>query len=134
MDKPRLIAVPVEEDLGLDSRVCPHFGHTPAFALVELDGDQVLSCRVVKNPMANNHQPGMLPGFVRSLGADVLLAGGMGPRAIELLESYGIEVATGADGSVRDCIEAYQAQGLRGAAPCDHGGDCGGHHHNGGIS
>jgi predicted Fe-Mo cluster-binding NifX family protein len=126
MSDRKRIAIPVEEDAGLDSEVCPHFGHAPGFALVELEGTQITSCRVVANPMAENHQPGMLPGFVRSTGAQVLLAGGMGPRAVDLLQSFGIEVATGAEGRIRDVVTAYLSGGIRGISPCDHGHDAGG--------
>ncbi|HQK52442.1 MAG TPA: NifB/NifX family molybdenum-iron cluster-binding protein [Myxococcota bacterium] len=133
MNGRKVFALPVEGDEGLDSEVCQHFGHAAGFALVDVEGDRIASCRVVVNPMAQNHQPGMLPGFVRSTGANVLLAGGMGPRAVDLLQGYGIEVATGVEGRVRDVVTAYLAGRVAGITPCDHGhdagGGCGGHHH-----
>lgn len=134
MNGRKVIALPVEGNGGLDSEVCQHFGHAAGFALVEVEGTMIASCRVVANPMAEQHQPGMLPGFVRSTGANVLLAGGMGPRAVDLLQGYGIEVATGAEGLVRDVVAAYLAGNLGGITPCDHGhdagGGCGGHEHH----
>jgi predicted Fe-Mo cluster-binding NifX family protein len=137
MSNRTIIALPVEDDAGLESDVCQHFGHAAGFALVEVDGAQIASCRVVRNPMAEDHQPGMLPGFVHSTGANVLLAGGMGPRAVDLLHGFGIDVATGAQGRVRDVVTAYLAGNLTGITPCDHshdhGGGCGDHtrHHGG---
>ncbi|MBP7127250.1 NifB/NifX family molybdenum-iron cluster-binding protein [Myxococcota bacterium] len=135
MSASRLIALPVEEERGLDSEICPHFGHAPAFALVEVEGDRIGTCSIVANPMAEQHQPGMLPRFVQSLGANVLLAGGMGPRAVDLLRHFGIEVATGAEGRVRDAVTAFLAGRLSGTSPCNHGhhagGGCGGHGHHG---
>ncbi len=132
-----IIAIPVDEDAGLESEVCPHFGHAAAFALVEVEGGRITACRVVANPMADHHQPGVLPGFVRDTGANVLLAGGLGPRAVDLLHGFGIEVATGAEGCVRDAVTAFLAGDISGVTPCehdhDHGGGCQEHgHHDGG--
>ncbi len=142
MSERRIIAIPVEDGAGLDAEVCQHFGHAAGFALVEVEAGRIIGCRVVENPMATNHQPGMLPGFVRGTGAHVLLAGGMGPRAVDLLQGFGIEVATGAEGRVRDAVGAYLQGRLGGIVPCDHGhdhgGGCGDHghgdpgHHDGG--
>ncbi len=123
MNEEQLIALPVEGDGGLDAQVCEHFGHAAGFALVSTKGGEILSCRVVVNPMAEQHQPGMLPGFIRSTGANVLLAGGMGPRAVDLLQSFGIGVSTGASGLVRDAVAAYLKSGLQGVTPCEHGHD-----------
>jgi predicted Fe-Mo cluster-binding NifX family protein len=68
--------------------------------------------------------------MIRALGADVVLSGGMGPRAIQMFAQHGIEVATGARGTVRDTVDAYLAGTLHGTTPCeDHGtDDCEGHH------
>jgi len=133
MNEMKVIALPVESDDGLDSEVCQHFGHAAGFALVKVEAGRVLSCRIVSNPMAEQHQPGMLPGFIRSTGANVLLAGGMGPRAVDLLHGFGIEVATGAAGRVGDAVSAWLGGRLAGISPCDHshdhGGNCGDHGH-----
>jgi predicted Fe-Mo cluster-binding NifX family protein len=133
MNQEQLIALPIEGDGGLDAQVSEHFGHAAAFALVATRDGEIVSCRIVPNPLAENHQPGMLPGFVRTTGANVLLSGGMGPRAVALLQSFGIQVATGASGRVRDAVQAYLNGGLQGITPCEHGHDHGdGHHHEGG--
>jgi predicted Fe-Mo cluster-binding NifX family protein len=70
-----------------------------------------------------------MPGFIHGLGADVILAGGMGPRAVDMFHAYGIEVATGAVGNVRKVLEAYLRGEVRGIVPCahDHEDSCGGH-------
>jgi predicted Fe-Mo cluster-binding NifX family protein len=133
MSQEHLIALPIENDGGLDAPVSEHFGHAASFALVAVRGCEIVSCRVVPNPLAESHQPGLLPRFVRSTGAGVLLAGGMGPRAVDLLQSFGIRVATGASGRVRDAVTAYLEGRLDGISPCEHGHDHGGgcHDHGG---
>jgi len=112
------IAVSADNKQGLDSVVSPHFGRCPHFVLVDLEGDNVGEVREVDNPYYGNHQPGQVPGFIASLGANVMLAGGMGGRAIMFFEQYGIEGVTGAYGTVRQSVERYLGGQLTGAAPC----------------
>ena len=81
------------------------------------------------NPHFNAHKPGVLPEFVRDLGANVIIAGGMGPRAIDMFHGYGIDVATGTVGAVAAVVEAYLRGEHRGVVPCahDHPDSCGEH-------
>jgi predicted Fe-Mo cluster-binding NifX family protein len=72
----------------------------------------------VENPTYGQHQPGQVPEFIHSHKADVMLAGGMGRRAIGFFQQYGIEAATGAAGSVRHALEQYLGGELQGAEPC----------------
>jgi predicted Fe-Mo cluster-binding NifX family protein len=112
------IAVSVETNDGLDSVVAHHFGRCPYFAIVDLDGSDVKSVEVIDNPYYGAHQPGQVPGFINEQQADVMLSGGMGGRAIQFFEQYGITPATGADGTVHTALERYLGGELTGAAPC----------------
>jgi predicted Fe-Mo cluster-binding NifX family protein len=112
------IAVSADSKQGLDSVVSPHFGRCPYFVLVNLEGQAVGKVQEVDNPFFGNHQPGQVPGFIASLGANVMLTGGMGGRAILFFEQYGIEGVTGAYGTVRQSVERYLGGELKGAAPC----------------
>jgi predicted Fe-Mo cluster-binding NifX family protein len=119
------IAISVETNDGLDSIVAHHFGRCPYFALVDLDGDDVKGVEVIANPFFGNHQPGQVPGFIHQQSADVMLSGGMGGRAIQFFQQYGVQTATGADGTAQSAVESYLRGQLAGAAPCresiDHG-------------
>ena len=112
------IAVSIEDNRDLDSTVAHHFGRCPFFALVDLEGTEVKSVQVVENPYFHGHQPGQVPGFIHAQKADVMLSGGMGGRAIQFFEQYGIQTATGASGTVRSALERYLGGDLSGAAPC----------------
>jgi predicted Fe-Mo cluster-binding NifX family protein len=112
------IAVSIEDNRDLDSTVAHHFGRCPFFALVDLEGTEVQSVQVVENPYFHGHQPGQVPGFIHSQKADVMLSGGMGGRAIQFFEQFGIKAATGASGTVRSALESYLGGELSGAAPC----------------
>jgi predicted Fe-Mo cluster-binding NifX family protein len=112
------IAISANENNGLDSAIGSHFGRCPYFVLADVEGQDVVAVQTVANPYYGHHQPGQVPGFVRSQGADVMLTGGMGGRAIGFFEQYGIQPVTGASGTVRWSLEQYLAGALEGGAPC----------------
>ncbi len=112
------IAISAETTAGLDAPVCAHFGHAPCFAVVELEGAETRSVETVANPYLSGHEPGQIPAFIHSLGAQVMLSGGMGGRAVAFFQQYGITVSTGATGTVRETLARYLNGELDGAAPC----------------
>jgi len=122
------IAVSADDSNDLDSVVSPHFGRCPYYVFVDVDGCEVTGVQTVESPFYGQHQPGQVPGFINSHGVNVMLTGGMGGRAIQFFDQYGIEPVTGAYGSVRLALEQYLGGALQGAAGCDtseahHGGD-----------
>ncbi|MDH4135632.1 MAG: NifB/NifX family molybdenum-iron cluster-binding protein [Anaerolineae bacterium] len=121
------IAISADNRNGLDSVVSPHFGRCPHYILVDVDGHEVKTVNVVDNPYYGQHSPGVVPGFIHSQGANVMLTGGMGRRAIAFFEQLGIEAVTGASGTVRRALELYLGGQLRGVQPCresvEHGHD-----------
>ena len=122
------IAVSAEDNNGLDSAVCGHFGGAPYFILVDVDGDTVVSVRGVQNPYYPEHQPGQVPAFIRGHEVQAMVSGGMGARAVALFQHYNVETATGASGTVRLALDQYLAGTLPTAEPCAHGD---GHGHGG---
>ncbi len=72
-----------------------HFGHCEQFALVEVDpAGKTIKATEYHTPPA--HEPGVLPSWLHKLGANVIIAGGMGQRAQQLLTQNGIKVIVGA--------------------------------------
>lgn len=118
------IAISSEDNRGLNGTVAQHFGRCPYYTIVEIEDDSVKDVKVITNPFYHRHVPGQVPGFIRDQGIDVMVAGGMGQRAMALFERYGIHVVTGAAGTVLDVIEDLLAGKLSGAEPCP-----GGHEH-----
>lgn len=72
----------------------PHFGHCEQFAFFDVDEQK----KIIRKEFVNSpeHQPGLLPAWLAEKGASVIIAGGMGPRAIELFQQSGIDVVLGA--------------------------------------
>ncbi len=125
----RIVALAVDDDKGLEGSVSQHFGRCPCYLLVELDGKEIGDSRIEQNPFYGNHQPGQVPMFIKEIGADVIIAGGMGPRAVDIFSRLGIEVATGAVGKAGLVLDAYLRGEVSGIVPCahDHADSCGGH-------
>jgi predicted Fe-Mo cluster-binding NifX family protein len=119
------IAISVESDGGLGAPICGHFGHSPFFALVDVEGEQVGAVNTVANPHYPQHAPGAIPQFIHSQGADVMLTGGMGARAVSFFEQFGVEPVTGASGTVSQALADYLGGRLTGVVPChDHASVC----------
>jgi predicted Fe-Mo cluster-binding NifX family protein len=117
-----LVAVSAETDAGLGAPVAGHFGHSPYFALVEVTpaGTQIGAARSIANPHYPDHEPGAIPAFIHSQGADVMLTGGMGARAAGFFQQYGIQPVAGAVGTVRQAVEAFLQGQIAGTTPCRH--------------
>jgi predicted Fe-Mo cluster-binding NifX family protein len=112
------IAVSANENKGLQSAIGAHFGRCPFFVLVDVQDSQVHAVQTIDNPYYQQHQPGQVPGFIRTQNADVMLSGGMGGRAVSFFEQYGIQPVTGAAGTVQQSIDAFLSGALTGTAPC----------------
>ena len=126
-----LIAVSADTNQGADSQVAHHFGRCPFFALVKVDGKEINSVNLIENPFYESHQPGQVPGFIKQQGADVMLSGGMGRRAIQFFTQFEIEMATGASGTVGEAVICYLDGDLKGASSCAESEAHGhGHHHH----
>jgi len=108
------IAIPLYE-----GRLAEHFGHSEAFALVDVEDGEVVGSREVVPPA---HAPGVLPRWLAEQGCSVVLAGGMGRRAQQLFQASGIEVVCGAPSlEAEELARRYLAGTLpTGENPCDH--------------
>ncbi len=120
------VAVATDGTSGLDAKVSGHFGRCTHYTLVETQGGKIVGHKVVENPFAASHEPGQVPAFVKELGAHVIISGGMGPRAVELFKQYGIQIGTGATGSVRAAVEQYWSRNLNPDGGCEESE----HHHH----
>ena len=81
-------AIPLAE-----GKLTAHFGHCQEFALVEVEDNQIKSKEALVPPP---HEPGVLPKWLHDLGTNVIIAGGMGARALDLFAQNDIEVIVGA--------------------------------------
>ena len=119
------IALACEDNNGLNGQISQHFGRCPSYLIVDVEGNEIKKSDIISNPYYENHIPGMVPKFISEQGANVMIAGGMGPRAIDMFSNFGIEVVTGAIGNVGNVLKAYLQGEISGVEPCkhDHPGD-----------
>ena len=101
------IAFASEENIGLDSRLSHHFGRCPYYVFVEIEDGEIKNVEVKENPYFTSHMPGAVPRFIADEGAKVIIAGGMGPRAIDWFRRLGIQPITGVSGIIRDILNDY---------------------------
>lgn len=90
--------------------VSQHFGYSEGFMLYEIEEDKIVKEDFVKNP---GHRPGFLPNFIKDLGVNLVIAGGMGEVALQLFAENNIEVIVGAEGFVDDVIQLYLKKELK---------------------
>lgn len=109
-----------EDAQGMDALMSGHFGRCPYYTMVDVEKDEIKKVHVIENPYADKHIPGKVPYFIREQNANVMIAGGMGPMAIDLFSSFGIEVYTGVSGKVKDVLEAYFRGEVKGTVACAH--------------
>lgn len=81
------IAVPVDS-----GKLTVQFGQSKEFALVAVEDNTIIGMEIQAPPP---NEPGLLPKWLRKNGVSVVIAGGMGARAIRLLQQNGIEVHSG---------------------------------------
>lgn len=85
----RKIAIPADNDGILDT----HFGHCKFFDIYESVDNQILThSRLVPPP----HEPGVLPKWIAANGVSDVITGGIGERAVKVLEHFKINVHKGA--------------------------------------
>jgi predicted Fe-Mo cluster-binding NifX family protein len=108
------IAIPLAE-----GKLTAHFGHCQEFALIEVEDNQIKEKEILIPPP---HEPGVLPKWLHEQGADVIIAGGMGMRAIDLFSQNSIKVMTGAPSlTPEELVKKYLDDTLTtGDNLCDH--------------
>ncbi|MEJ2068578.1 MAG: NifB/NifX family molybdenum-iron cluster-binding protein [Deltaproteobacteria bacterium] len=110
-----------EDNQGLKGSLSAHFGRCPFYTIVNVEDKAVSNVQVIDNPYFSNHVPGAVPQFINEQGAQVMIAGGMGPRALELFNQFGIEaITTGMHGSLENILNAYLRGEISGATGCEH--------------
>ncbi len=101
--------------------LCPHFGHCQQFAIIDIDPEtkSISSSEMVTPPP---HEPGVLPRWLSEMGCNMIIAGGMGQRAVGMFQQNGVEVVVGAPvAKPEEIVTAYLSGTLQtGGNACDH--------------
>lgn len=121
------IAISAEDLPGNKTVVADHFGRCSKFLVYEInDEKEVLREEEFYNPIQGGHGGACeLPAYVKEFQAKVIIAGGMGRRAISQFNQFGIQVVTAPGMGVQDALIGYLKGDLSGYE------ECGGHHRDG---
>ncbi|MCD6414780.1 MAG: NifB/NifX family molybdenum-iron cluster-binding protein [Candidatus Diapherotrites archaeon] len=114
------IAFSSDENKGLEAKIANHFGRCNFFIIVDVEEGHV-KIETKKNPFLENHEPGKVPEFIAKQNVDIMVAGGMGPRALEWFKKLGVTPITGIDNTIKDVLEDILSGKINNAEPCKEG-------------
>ena len=104
------VVIAVNSAAGLEAQVSSHLRMCPFFAVAETDNGEIRSLEMISNPFSQAHaQPGKLPEYIKELGADMIISGGMGPKAVDFFQQLKINAITNASGTIAQVFEQYIA-------------------------
>jgi len=118
------ICIPVNEDQGLVSAVCDHFGSTPFFMIVDTES---LECHAIPNKN-QHHAHGMCQPLLalRGESIDGMVVRGIGMGALQRLSAASLRVFLAELGTVEEIVVAFKHGLLKEMTPAM---ACGGHAH-----
>ena len=104
------VMVPLESREGLRSRISEHFGRAPYFAVIDLSGGDI-KVDFIENPRSQGYTPGE---YAVVSGAEyVVIKGGIGVKALQLLRERGVKVVETSGETLEDVIEELKSGKLR---------------------
>ena len=108
------IAIPAEK-----GKLCAHFGHCEKFYIADVENGEITKEEEITPP---EHQPGLYPKWLKELGVECVIAGGMGEKAQKLFQENSIQLYTGVPvKTTKDLTLDYIHGTLKsGVNTCDH--------------
>lgn len=108
------IAIPAKNE-----HLDPHFGHCQYFAIYNVESGKLISKDKIQSPP---HQPGLLPVWLKENNVNIVIAGGMGAMAKEMLKQNNITVYTGVQEKSTDLLfeDFINNELLSADTVCDH--------------
>jgi predicted Fe-Mo cluster-binding NifX family protein len=104
-----------------------HFGHCERYTIITTDDNRVIvKSEILPSPQGCGCKSSIATAF-KEMGINVMLAGGIGEGAINVLNRHGINVIKGCSGDVKTLAESYLKDEL-----IDSGESCTPHNHHDG--
>lgn len=112
------IAIPLSA-----GQLSQHFGHSEQFLFIDVEPEKksVAARQVEKAP---EHVPGLLPKWLKERGVNLVITGGIGAHALELLTAASVQVLAGVSTANPDVIVDNFLNGKleTGIVSCNHSG------------
>lgn len=90
--------------------VSAHFGRCPEYLIAEIKDSKIIKSESFPNP---GHAPGFIPEFLHSKGVNAIICGGIGTRATDIFNSYGIKVIAGVTGDANETLDSFMKKTLK---------------------
>jgi len=109
------ICLPVVKKNGFESEVNAHFGSAPYFAIYDSEGNTLV---FVKNG-DSEHEHGMCQPtkLLKNQKINAVVCGGMGARAIQILNDMGIDAYQIDNITVKEAVSSLNKKSLRKMSP-----------------
>lgn len=111
----------------MNGQLSSHFGGCEAFAFVTVENDTITETRMLQPP---DHSPGAFPEWIHQNGGKIVIASGIGQRAVDIFQQQGIEVLMGVcPAPVEEIVKQYLTRSLETGQEACSGHHLHGHHH-----
>ncbi len=110
------LCIPAESSGGLEDTVGYHFGRVDNYTIFDTENEKV---EIIPNTSSHKGGTKLPADLLQSHKIDIMICGGLGRRAIQLFEQYGIEVYSGAEGIIADAIKQFENGSLNMATDAD---------------
>lgn len=104
------IVIPTNSKGGLDDRIADHFGRCSTYTFLNERGEVT---EIIENTSEHMGGVGLPPELMKKHGADILLCGDIGPRAINLCKELGIAVYVYRANTVKNIFELWKNNKLK---------------------
>ena len=101
-----------------DNMIFEHFGKSESFKIYTIENGEILNSEVI-DTNGTGHEA--LALFLKDLGVDVVICGGIGDGAISALNNAGIEIISGISGEADEAARKLALDNLESqGGHCDH--------------
>jgi predicted Fe-Mo cluster-binding NifX family protein len=122
-DQIKNILFPTEDEMGLNSPICHHFGKTPYLTLLKVEDDIIMDLKVFETQGRHAGGHTTAAEVVLINDGDVVICGNLGGKAVEMLGNGGVQVFSGANGTVSQAFQQWKNEDLKPGSlkPCTEG-------------
>jgi len=92
----------------INSNLSEIFGRCPYFFIVEIENKEIKGMEVVEN-ISRNQASGvgvLVAQMIVEKGVDVLITGNVGPKALDVLEQFKVDIFNGS-GSIEENLQKF---------------------------
>jgi len=114
------IAIPTEGKGGLDDKAAEHFGRCPTYTILDENGELI---EIIENTSEHMGGTGLPPELMKKNNINIMLCRGLGYRAIELFNGFGIDVYVCQEKTAKDMFDKWKSGELKKAGKedaCEH--------------